>query len=129
MKLSRKLSAILASVTMLSLAFAPAVVGSAHTAQAAANFDIPMGTVTQSPATIRVWSYGNESRVHLFSFDGDDPQIITTRSVQNGTTWFTDEYKTAPNENGVESKYYRVSTNEWIIQWDVDTRIDQTGQY
>lgn len=128
MKLSKSLIATL--VTSAVLAFGIGSFASvSQTADAASNFDIPIGTVTKLPGTIRVWSSHHEHLVHLFNFEGNDPVISTTRSVQNGTSWYTDEYKTGPNENGVTTKYYRVSTNEWISGWDVNESHFQTGNY
>ncbi|MCH4009284.1 hypothetical protein [Companilactobacillus sp.] len=121
MKKFKALSAVLATVSVLTFAIGPvAHLTQAHEAQASSNFDIPVGTVTHATGTLRAWSDGYEPVVHLYTFNGDTPHISYTRSVSNGSKWYTDEYKTAPNKNDVILRYYRVSTNEWIISSDVD---------
>ncbi|WP_125768208.1 hypothetical protein [Companilactobacillus furfuricola] len=130
MKFSKILAASLVSVSMLTAGVgAAAQFGEAQNVDAAASFDIPIGTVTPVSGNIRVIDNRHGQVVRLFNFVGDDPVISTTRSVQNGTWWYTDKYKTAPNENGVTTKYYRVSTNEWVSGWDVRDSEFQTGQY
>lgn len=118
MKLSKTFIGILASASILSFAIAP-VVSATQTAQASANFDIPVGTVTKNSGIIYVRDHHHGPVTHLYNFQGNDPQISAVRSVEDYTYWYTDEYKTAPNENGVICNYWRVSTNEWVLDSDV----------
>lgn len=128
MKLSKTFIGILASASMLSFGIAP-VVQATQTAQASeSDFDIPVCTVTKAPGTIRVYD-DSDNVTHLYNFEGNQPHISAVRSVENGTWWYTDEYKTAPDRNGHIVTYYRVSTNEWVIKYDLDTVNFETGQY
>jgi hypothetical protein len=122
MKKFKTLTAVLATVSVLTFAVGPiAHLTETNTVQASSsNYDVPVGTVTKAEGTITVVGDNYMPIVRLYSFNGDTPQISASRSLLNESSWYTDEYKTAPNRNDVIVRYYRVSTNEWVISSDVE---------
>lgn len=125
MKLSKKLSVLLASVSMLTFAVAP-VIGSqkTQTAQAATAYDLPDGTIVKAPSSLMALNFeAGESNVFLWTFNGNQ-RSLSNRGVQNHSWWYTDEYRVFDGE-----KYYRVSTNEWVNYNDIDEIDFENGDF
>jgi hypothetical protein len=111
MNFKKSLSSLIATVSLLAVATVPVVsISSEQQAKADdTSYSFPEGTIFKADGT--VFAYTNKDPfVFLYTFNGpNSAPKLNSRNVANGSEWYTDEFRIYNH-----TKYYRVSTNEWL---------------